>query len=1498
MAATEKTFYNINRLHVLFAFSAAALLGVTAWMIVADHRRPWREYQRTYRQQIAPWVTRAFVHINENAEFLDREQELVATLEARRAAVPNDALIAQFRAVIEEDAQLRGVDTPDFGRLDTAAEALTAGPSVEGREALLDELRAFVTAAGLRERRAVDRLRARRAEFDEVRSVYEGAVGEGVEESRLETLQRRVDDAAEEIALAESDTETASTHRRRLDQVLGEITHEEDSAREMLADHRAMLERLRRTLAEQQPNVGKQLLDAPLIDALGRPLAIEQIWLPELTLDYNFTRVARFDRCVTCHQGIDMHLRLLGPQHELSVKMRAPPERPEDGQSLKDVYGFALAAEGMLEPSAVTIENVLPDSLAVRARLDVGDVILSVDGKPIDDADALAEMLLKEAEWGQLLRLQIRRGLPHPYAAHPRQDLYAGSLSPHPKAEFGCTVCHDGQGSATDFAWVSHTPNDPEQRSAWRDEHGWFGNPHWDYPMRPKRFAQSSCLQCHHDVTALEPSERFPDPPAADLVAGYHLIRESGCFGCHEIRGVDDRGRRIGPDMRLESNHHEVALRLLADEGLSHKQQENLRRVIEAPGGREARSRLVAVIRAELEADASSAALDLRPMLDLLSAEAPHPGTLAKVGPSLHDVSRRFGVDVLVDKLSDPDHQRADTTMPRLFGLHEHLSERSRTDAQRFEAVELRAAAEALVAIARPVGSSGREGWLGQSAAVPQETVPQETTPQKTDEPPGASLRSATSHPEASHPAAVLERGKQLFELQGCLACHRHADFDQHTPTQGPDLSDSSVKYNGPDAAAWLADWIRDPTALSPRTWMPNVQLESAVSTTTEEEKTDEDADADQSNDSPGEPPIDPAAAIAAYLLTPPEASDETERAPLEIPSLAPLVDDDLGELALAHLSKSYPRTLAEQYLDEGIPAAIADRVPGDAAALIGPTTDENRRQKTLHYVGLRTIRKRGCYGCHDVPGFETDGPIGPALADWGRKQPSLLAFEQINRYVHEETPDEGDTRRAYFLAALRKHQREGFLWQKLRAPRSFDYEKAHNRPFNEWLTMARFDFDDRQIEQIATFVLGLVAEPPTARYVDSEPDPRHLALVEGRRLFEQHACTTCHLMELPRWTVDFDIQQPEGFFEDLNLPYAVEDFEFLDGTLSEDDVADIEDTWDEGGRFQVELTGMPRLDAKGNLRADEYEDYDGNLFEFYTFSLWQPASLGGHRWAVPGKSRYVLVPDGQLDNYRLDMQPSVGGEFARLVYPAALAEVRRVGAVINADAGEQAWGWLPPVLIGEGAKVRLAWLADYLANPREIRPAAVLRMPKYRFTPSEASHLAVYLASITGGGDPDLDPKDEDTGYADPPSPEETARQQSMDAAMKLIRQKQLDCASCHRIGSYSPGEGIKSTLGPNLVNAGPRLRADYLRRWIANPKAVLPYTRMTPGFHPTGEAPGQDVFPGTGLEQLDAVRDLLLHYDWYMSWTASRELIESADAAPAGGSPSPEQPGPLESN
>ncbi len=118
-------------------------------------------------------------------------------------------------------------------------------------------------------------------------------------------------------------------------------------------------------------------------------------------------------------------------------------------------------------------------------------------------------------------------------------------------SRFGCTVCHEGQGSATDFARAGHTPNNVEQAARWRQQYDWLRNPHWDFPMLPAHFLESRCLACHSEATDLEPTRRFRDPPAAKLLSGYRLVRQLGCTGCHEMGGGAFLGpQKPGPSLR------------------------------------------------------------------------------------------------------------------------------------------------------------------------------------------------------------------------------------------------------------------------------------------------------------------------------------------------------------------------------------------------------------------------------------------------------------------------------------------------------------------------------------------------------------------------------------------------------------------------------------------------------------------------------------------------------------------------------------------------------------------------------------------------------------------------------------------------------------------------------------------------------------------------------------------------------------------------------------
>ena len=1399
MPASESTFYNMKRLHLVFAVSSLALLGATVWMLAADHWRQWKVYQRTFRDRVEPWLTEARLREAQSEEFRAREEVLSDALSEARAAVPDRDPVRRFCRELEREVARDGTGRAEAADIEADYEALVAQPSPQARRKLLARLSRHVAAAETR-RDNVDRhLRSRRADFNEARSFFEAAVGEGLSQKDLDALQERVDRTRQGVEVLTARSEEVGAHCQVLTGILGEITRQEDLAQHALDEHRALVDRYDRVLTEQRWNIGKQILRLPLIEAFGRPLAIDQVWLPELTIDYNFRRVARFDRCATCHQGIDKTApaspsepACLG-EEVFAVELAVPTgsgheedeeEREEEaGKSTseptsKALYGFELAPQGVLDPEEATIGLVRPRTPAADADLRAGDVLQKINGVEITGRDDARRYLLEAA---QALKLEIRRGLPHPYSSHPRMDLYVGSLSPHPVSEFGCTICHEGQGSATAFKFASHTPNDPVERGRWREQYGWFWNHDWDFPMRPRRFVEASCLKCHHAVTDLAPSRRFPDPPAPKLLAGYDLVRRSGCFGCHEIRGVTSLGEPLGPDMRPEPN-------------------------------------------------------------DRQATKDPTPGTMRKVGPSLRDVAGKLDPVFLDDWLRNPRDLRPDTRMPQFYGLHEHLDGKGLADARRFEAVEIYAATEYLLARSQPVGPV---------------------------QPP----------PEMSEPPSA-EQGKQLFLTQGCLACHKHDDFPEAQSVQGPNLSNLASKLNTEVGRKWLVRWIRDPARHSPRTLMPNTLLEPVPLTGQGENG-------------------DPAADIAAYLLRSPAPGGEPK-------SRRALVESDLDELLLLHLAPAVSKKRAREYLD-GTVELTAEEAEGDAAELLGRVT----LQKKIRYVGRRTIGKRGCYGCHDIPGFEDAQPIGPALSDWGRKQESLLAFGQIHQVLARSSGEDAD--RDFYVEALLAHRREGFIWQKLRAPRSFDYKKAENKGYNERLTMGRFSFTPDEREAIITFVLGLVADPPAEKYV-YQGDRRRQAIAEGRKVLDKYGCAECHTLEMERWQVEYDPDRIEA-------PYEAEDYEFLRPGI-DPPALEASTKPDRRGLLHTEAVGMAQRDETG----ETLEDADDNDHPMYYFNLWEPLPLkvqdewmaqtvGGPQlgvsdpygvvtrslgatgvWAVPGEhgqdARATRGQDARAAHpstveeqrlrptytpYLTGIRPAVGGAFARMLFPHVLDE--------DSPAVMEAWGWLPPSLVGEGFKVRPAWLHDYLLEPLPIRPAVVLRMPKYTMSPEEAGKLVDYFAAVAGVEFPyTSDPR----GRSADLEAKELARPNRLDDAMRIVIDRTTYCTKCHLVGDYSPGGESRTVLAPRLDRAGRRLRPEYLHRWLANPKSILPYTGMPVNFPPAGPPMGQNRFEGTSIEQLDAVMDLLINYDGYMNGRSSiRAMIESAEKAGSAAEP-----------
>jgi hypothetical protein len=635
----------------------------------------------------------------------------------------------------------------------------------------------------------------------------------------------------------------------------------------------------------------------------------------------------------------------------------------------------------------------------------------------------------------------------------------------------------------------------------------------------------------------------------------------------------------------------------------------------------------------------------------------------------------------------------------------------------------------------------------------------------------------------------------------------------------------------------------------------------------------------------------DPAADVMAFLLSVP--TDWKPDVAPPAPELSPDEAAALNDLTTVWLSASFPRRRAERFANEGISEQHAAAVKVDERVLLGAYKDDaDKTKRQLEYVARRSISRYGCFGCHDIPGYETAKPIGTPLASWGRKDPSQLAFENIGQFLathgldgaeeahgdhagaHGLDPldDKYDPDTAYFLQSLNSHQRHGFLWQKLRMPRSFDYETTRVKRYDERLRMPKFPFDAAQREAVMTFVLGLTNEAPASRYI-YKPSPRQEAIVQGRHVLDKYNCAGCHVLDVERWDVAF---APDWFEE----PAAINDFPFV---LPEFTPAEIEASLktDRRGLLRADLHGMPVLDEETG--APRLVDEDGvpiapddtESKPFYQFQLYRHAPVAGAARIV-GTSDATLQLPADPKHHKPEQgtsYPTYGGDLAKYLYSRVIAEEKKTNPSVVAT---EAWGWLPPPLHHEGEKVQTDWLHDFLMDPTHIRPATVLRMPNFHMSSKEAAALVDYFAAKSSAEFPYEYNERRRTGYL---AELERSHSTLLDDAMKIVTDGNY-CVKCHSIGDYQVRGAIR-TQGPKLDEVYRRLRPDYTRRWIASPQRILPYTGMPVNipFDPAAPNLGgvnQALFPGSSITQLDGVVDLLMNFDEYARRrTSVKELV-----------------------
>ena len=1428
-----------------------------------------------------------------------------------------NAAVEDLEKAIENEAKAKS-------EVERAKDELIAAESnvANKRRYVLNALNKIIADARYQEDAALKNRKFRSADLDAAKANLGLAVRDSLSAEAQNDLQSIVDKVTSDVVVLNTAYEQAADLRTKLQNIVKEMTRDEDEEIEKLQKDESLnlakLDGLNRTIKSRRSNFfefygvvpvpGKRWLEMPILDAFNSPRKIDNLWSDGLVQDFNFSKVRRFDRCSTCHKSIDKTAPGSADQpayvHDRLLTFTVPAANHDDFNTDNEqdsyamqVYGMRLALEGLVQKNDVTVSFVQPKSIAARASLReaesrhdeqsvedlrmallraaehrddeasqepeqglmLGDVIVAVNGDDVRGREQTVYRLRQLAEDGESFSLTVQRGLPNPYISHPRLDLFVGSLSPHKMSDFACTICHDGQGSGTEFKWVSHMPDSEKQRKEWSREHGWFDNHHWIYPMYPKRFAESLCLKCHHEVVELEPSEKFPDPPAPKLMHGYNLIRKYGCYGCHEINGYDGPKKRIGPDLRMEPNYFSAAQQFkgMPDSGydnLSDRGKELVAEVTHHPDRNGARRELLQIILDDGDAEDPQFSGAVHSTIASLLKDSESPGKLRRPGPSLRFVGEKLDGQFMFDWIREPKHFRSTTRMPQFFGLWEHMEgdEKSLSVAKEYEPIEIL-------------------GIITYLRDRSQEFEP-------LDPPEGITESSAEEK---------VSRGKLLFQERGCLACHTHNDFQDAAKyrgpdeiVQGPDLSAVGNKFatdRNPMGAKWLYSWIKQPTRYHVRTVMPDLFLDPIDH---------KDADGNVTV-------TDPVADIVAYLLT--GVDSKWKPADGYSDELSDEQRSSLDKMVMEHLRDSFYEETAKKYLDFGIPESVRDQVKVAEHEMIVPDGSfkdsvKITESQKLVYVGRKTLTKYGCFGCHDVPGFEDAKPIGTGLADWGRKEPAKLAFEHIAQYLHhkqehaehanghENEHENGhddhdvDLPSDYYMHQIHGGHRQGFIYQKLAEPRSYDYHKTLNKKYNERLRMPQFPFDTGEREAVITFVLGLVSDPPTEKYV-YKPSPRDEAIIAGRRVIEKYNCGGCHIMEGEKWNISYSA----GHYGEQNVKPG---FPFVFSQFTPAQLAESAES-DRRNLLHATLTGVPAIgdDGKPVVYDDEGDPvqlsgedatFDPTTVE-YGFDLWKPTVIDGSPYQVGELS--LIVPASQIDS----RYESNGGFLTNYLLPHAVAREK----LVNPNAkGSEARGWLPPPLVGEGRKVQSNWLYEFLLDPHPIRPAVLLRMPRFNLSAAEATDLVNYFSAMDNSQFPfefagrrrseHLTAAAREYGEKLAAAGEavDNGSLRRFDDAMKIVTDNNY-CVKCHLVGDFVPG-GADRAKAPNLAEVYERMRPDYVRKWIAKPTGFLPYTSMPVNvpYDATKEHLGgvkQDLYHGTSVEQVDALVDLLMNFDVY---------------------------------
>ncbi len=285
--------------------------------------------------------------------------------------------------------------------------------------------------------------------------------------------------------------------------------------------------------------------------------------------------------------------------------------------------------------------------------------------------------------------------------------------------------------------------------------------------------------------------------------------------------------------------------------------------------------------------------------------------------------------------------------------------------------------------------------------------------------------------PVKNPPRGDSKSGEKIVKSIGCQGCHVVGEGARTEVGPHRTFGQPLENIGNKTTYEWVFNWVRDPKHYNPATYMPNLRL------------TDQQA-----------------ADVAAYLMTLKQTSEGDA-------AKATFTDKDVDAVLLDYYKAAMPVE--------------------DAKAQVAKL-DAKAKEVAL---GQRVISRYGCFGCHDIKGFEKAQSIGTDLSEEGSKLVTRLDFAFITEVPHTS--------------------KIGWFRTKLHDPRIFDKGRVLE-PLDK-LRMPNFDFTDVEVERLVTAIMSFQREiQPVAAWAPRSARADAVGL--GRTLVHRRNCVGCHIIE------------------------------------------------------------------------------------------------------------------------------------------------------------------------------------------------------------------------------------------------------------------------------------------------------------------------------------------------------------------------------------------------